>query len=196
MHNPQGVLYGRIPGYHLSELGHRMAEVAATSLTGHPVRALFASPLQRTQESAMPWATRFGVDITTDERLIEPHNWFEGQRMREAIRRPAAWPRLAWPFRPSWGEPYISVRLRMFGAIEDAWNAVDDGEVVLVSHQMPIVMVARSVADQRLYHDPRQRRCSLSSITTLAREGDRFVEVDYQEPAAHLLAQALDLGAV
>ena len=196
MHNPDGVLYGRIPGYHLSELGHRMAEVSAASLTGHPVRALFASPLQRTQESALPWATRFGLDITTDERLIEPHNWFEGKRMREAIRRPDAWPRLAWPFRPSWGEPYVSVRLRMFGVIEDAWNAVDDGEVVLVSHQMPIVMVARSVADKRLYHDPRRRRCSLSSITTLAREGDRFVEVDYQEPAADLLASAIDLGAV
>ena len=196
VHNPDGVLYGRIPGYHLSELGHRMAEVSAASLTGHPVRALFASPLQRTQESALPWATRFGLDITTDERLIEPHNWFEGKRMREAIRRPDAWPQLAWPFRPSWGEPYVSVRLRMFGVIEDAWNAVDDGEVVLVSHQMPIVMVARSVADKRLYHDPRQRRCSLSSITTLAREGDRFVEVDYQEPAADLLASAIDLGAV
>lgn len=196
VHNPDGVLYGRIPGYHLSELGHRMADAAAESLTGRPIRALFASPLQRTQESALPWATRFGVDITTDERLIEPHNWFEGKRMREAIRRPDAWPRLVWPFRPSWGEPYVSVRERMFAAIADAHASVESGEVVLVSHQMPIVTVARSVADRRLYHDPRQRRCSLSSITTLAREGDRFVEVSYQEPAKDLLAASTDLGAV
>ncbi len=196
VHNPERVLYGRIPGYHLSELGHRMADVAAASLTGHPVRALYASPLQRTQESAAPWAKRFGLDIVTDERLIEPHNWFEGKRMREAIRRPEAWPRLVWPFRPSWGEPFVSVRERMLAAVTDAWNSVDSGEVVIVSHQMPIVTVSRSVRGKPLFHDPRQRRCSLSSITTLRREGDRFVEASYQEPAKDLLAASIDLGAV
>lgn len=196
MHNPERVLYGRIPGYHLSELGHRMADVAAASLAGHPVRALYASPLQRTQESAAPWAKRFGLDIVTDDRLIEPHNWFEGKRMREAIRRPEAWPRLAWPFRPSWGEPFVSVRERMLAAVTDAWNSVDSGEVVMVSHQMPIVTVSRSVRGKPLFHDPRQRRCSLSSITTLRREGDRFVEASYQEPAKDLLAASIDLGAV
>ena len=66
----------------------------------------------------------------------------------------------------------------------------------MVSHQMPIVMVARSVKGLRLFHDPRNRRCTLSSITTLAREGGRFVEVDYREPAGELLAQSIDLGAV
>ena len=84
----------------------------------------------------------------------------------------------------------------MLAAIEDAWAASSGGEVVMVSHQMPIVMVARSVKNLRLVHDPRKRRCTLSSITTLAREGDRFVEVDYQEPAAELLATAIDTGAV
>jgi broad specificity phosphatase PhoE len=196
VHNPDGVLYGRIPGYHLSELGHRMADVAAASLAGHPVRALYASPLQRTQESAAPWSKRFALDIVTDERLIEPHNWFEGKRMREAVRRPDAWPRLAWPFRPSWGEAFVSVRERMLGAVTDAWNSVDSGEVVMVSHQMPIVTVSRSVRGLPLFHDPRQRRCSLSSITTLRREGGRFVEASYQEPAKDLLAASIDLGAV
>jgi broad specificity phosphatase PhoE len=196
VYNPERVLYGRIPGYHLSELGHKMADVAAASLTGHPVRALYSSPLQRTQESAAPWAKRFGLDIVTDDRLIEPHNWFEGKRMREAIRRPDAWPRLVWPFRPSWGEPFVSVRERMLAAVTDAWNSVDSGEVVMVSHQMPIVTVSRSVRGKPLFHDPRQRRCSLSSITTLRREGDRFVEASYQEPARDLLAASIDLGAV
>ena len=84
----------------------------------------------------------------------------------------------------------------MLAAIEDAWAAADGGEVVMVSHQMPIVMVARSVKKLRLVHDPRNRRCTLSSITTLAREGDLFVEVDYQEPAKELLETAIDSGAV
>ncbi|MDO7880865.1 histidine phosphatase family protein [Salinibacterium soli] len=196
VHNPDGILYGRIPGYHLSELGHRMAAMAAESLRGRDVVKLVASPLQRTQESAQPWADLFGLPIETDERIIEPHNWFEGTRMRRRLRNPVSWPRLANPLRPSWGEPYDSVKKRMFAAIDDAWASVDSGEVVLVSHQMPIVMVARSVAGRAPFHDPRKRRCTLSSITTLRREGERFVEVDYQEPARELLAASIDLGAV
>ncbi|MBG6055365.1 broad specificity phosphatase PhoE [Salinibacterium sp. CAN_S4] len=198
VHNPDGILYGRIPGYHLSELGHAMAAVAAASLAGHPIAALYASPLQRAQESAAPWAERFGLQINTEERIIEPHNWFEGRKFEfpGALKHPSAWPKLVNPLRPSWGEPYRDVESRMLAAIAAAWAKPEGGEVVMVSHQMPIVMVARSVKGMRLFHDPRNRRCTLSSITTLAREGDRFVEVDYQEPAGDLLARSIDLGAV
>jgi broad specificity phosphatase PhoE len=199
VHNPDGVLYGRIAGYHLSELGHRMAEIAATSLAEHPVTALYASPLQRAQESAEPWSKQFGLDITTDDRLIEPTNRFEGKTFEfgpKVLLRPASWPLVVNPFKPSWGEPFASVADRMLAVLEDAWNSVDSGEVVMVSHQMPIVMVQRYVTGRKLYHDPRRRRCSLSSITTLTRENDVFVETGYAEPAAPLLAQAADLGAV
>ena len=171
--NPEGVLYGRIPGYHLSELGHRMAAAAAKSLAGRPVTALYASPLQRTQESAQPWADQFSLPIITDDRIIEPHNKFEGQKFAfspKILARPKSWPLVVNPLRPSWGEPFVDVAARMFAAIDDAWEAADGGEVVMVSHQMPIWMVARAVAGNRLYHDPRKRRCNLSSITRLTRE--------------------------
>lgn len=193
------MLYGRIPGYHLSDLGHRMADAAAESLAGHPVTALLASPLQRAQESAEPWSKKFELEVATDERLIEPTNRFEGKTFEfgpQLLMRPASWPLVINPFKPSWGESFASVADRMLAVIEDAWNSVDDGEVVMVSHQMPIVMVQRYVTGRKLYHDPRKRRCSLSSITTLQLVDDVFAEVDYQEPAAELLAQAADFGAV
>lgn len=199
VHNPQGVLYGRIPGYHLSELGHRMAAVAADSLVGHPITALYASPLQRAQESAQPWSERFGLDIVTEDRIIEPTNKFEGKTFEfgpQVLLRPQSWPWVINPWLPSWGEPFASVADRMLAAIEDAWSSADGGEVVMVSHQMPIVMVQRYVSGRRLPHDPRKRRCSLSSITTLERRDDVFVEVGYSEPAADLLSQAADFGAV
>jgi broad specificity phosphatase PhoE len=204
VHNPDGILYGRIPGYHLSELGHRMAAAAAQSLSGRPVTGLFASPLQRAQESAQPWAEAFDLEIVTDERLIEPTNKFEGKKFEfgpQVLTRPQSWPWILNPFRPSWGEPFTSVADRMMAVIEDAHASVDEGEVVLVSHQMPIVMVQRLLSGRKLYHDPRKRRCSLSSITTLAlrdpaEEGPRFIEVNYQDPAAELLAQSIDFGAV
>ena len=188
VHNPDRILYGRLPGYHLSELGHKMADVAAASLADRPLTALYASPLQRAQESAQPWSERYGLSITTEER--------SRFRLPHVLGNPRAWPQLINPMKPSWGEAFLSVEARMLEAIDEAWNAADGGEVVMVSHQMPIVMVARSVKKMRLAHDPRNRRCTLSSITTLAREGKGFVEVDYQEPAGELLAASIDLGAV
>lgn len=197
--NPDGILYGRLPNFRLSELGQRMASSAAESLEGHPVTALYASPLQRAQESAAPWAKKFAVSVVTDERIIEPHNKFEGKKFEfgpKVLAHPRAWPWIINPFTPSWGEPFVSVESRMLAAMNDAWDASEGGEVVFVSHQMPIWMVARSVAGKPLFHDPRKRRCNLSSITTLTRVGSRFVETNYQDPARNLLAESVDFGAV
>jgi len=204
--NPDHVLYGRIPGFGLSELGAKMAKVSADSKIGRPITRLYASPLQRTQESAAPWSADFGLEINTDDRLIEPWNDFEGTAGfgAKVLRNPKFWPKLRNPFKPSWGEPYASIAARMLLAIEDAWNATESGEVVLVSHQLPIWMVHRELAGERLFHDPRRRRCALSSITTLVAHpsavsgtgGVTFAEVDYQDPAAALQASAIDLGAV
>jgi broad specificity phosphatase PhoE len=197
--NPDGVLYGRIEGFGLSVLGQRMAEAAALFLQNReaPIRGLIASPLQRTQESAAPWARRFDLAIQTDDRLIEPTNRFEGRQtgIRQTLTHPAEWPWIANPLKPSWGEAYASIAARMLKAVDAAWQSVDDGDVVLVSHQLPIWMVHRSITGARLFHDPRRRRCSLSSITTLERRRGAFVEVDYREPAAALLAAAVDSGA-
>lgn len=203
--NPDGVLYGRIPGFHLSELGASMAAGAADHLAGRPLAALYSSPLQRAQESAAPWASAFGLEIRTEDRLIEPTNKFEGGTLEfgpSLLRHPHTWPWIVNPFKPSWGEPFASVAARMIAAIDDASAGADGGEVVMVSHQMPIVMVQRAVAGKKLWHDPRQRRCTLSSITSFERidqvapGSPRYREVDYQEPATALLARAVDTGAV
>jgi broad specificity phosphatase PhoE len=206
--NPQGVLYGRLPGYGLSDLGRMMAKMAADDLVARerPVAALISSPLQRTQQSAEPVAAAFGLEPTLDDRVIEPENRVEGQRMRGrggALRDIRNWGLLMNPWEPSWGEPFRSVADRMMAAIEDAWSSVGEGDVVIVSHQLPIWMVHRHLAGSSLSHDPRRRRCALSSITTLALQsaagsaaGRRFVEVGYTNPAVGLAAQATDLGAV
>ena len=201
VHNPNGILYGRIPGYHLSELGRLMAASAADALKARdaPVARIISSPLQRAQESAEAFAAVFGLPIETDERLIEPTNKFEGETFEfgpQVILKPRSWPWVVNPFRPSWGEAYRSIADRMLAAIEDAWSGTPGGDVVLVSHQLPIWTVARELTGDKLYHDPRKRRCSLSSITTLERDGERFVEVGYENPAGDMLARAVDNGAV
>ncbi|SIO08642.1 histidine phosphatase family protein [Agromyces cerinus] len=204
--NPQGVLYGRLSGFGLSDLGRSMAQAAADDLVARdrPIVALVSSPLQRTQQSAEPIAAAFGLEPTLDDRVIEPENRFEGKRMRGpdgALRDIRNWPLLVNPWEPSWGEPFRSIADRMLAAIGDAWQSVDGGDVVVVSHQLPIWMVHRRLAGVSLAHDPRRRRCALSSITTLepsTGSGSRhgFVEVGYTDPAAGLAAEATDVGAV
>lgn len=199
--NPQGVLYGRLPGFGLSDLGRRMADAAAADLQSHrrPVSAIVSSPLQRTQQSAEPVAERFGLEVRLDDRIIEPTNRFEGKRMtgrESALRDVRNWSYLVNPWEPSWGEPFRSIADRMIQAMTDAADSVDAGDVVMVSHQLPIWMAHRRVTGKSLAHDPRRRRCALSSITTFERRNGRFVEVGYRDPASGLSAQATDVGAV
>jgi broad specificity phosphatase PhoE len=196
VHNPRRVLYGRLPGYGLSADGRRMARQAARYVhgLGRPIGALVASPLQRTRESAEPFTELFGLEPVIDERVIEPTNVFEGKRMSRALRNPLNWRHLARPEIPSWGEPYAQVVDRMEHAMHDAWTRTESGDVVIVSHQLPIWVTHLSVAGLPTRHDPRVRRCALSSVTSFELVGDVWRETDYVEPAS--TADAVDVGAV
>ena len=75
VHNPRRVLYERIAGYRLSEAGRLMARVAAEHVQslGRPVSALVCSPLERTRESAEPFAEIFGAvkgDFYAIDRML------------------------------------------------------------------------------------------------------------------------------
>ena len=194
VHNPRRVLYGRLPHYRLSEAGRAMARSAAEYVQGldRPVTTLRCSPLQRTQESAEPFSEIFGLTPALDERVIEPANVFEGTNMRRSLRDPRNWWHLRNPSVPSWGEPYTSIAERMEQAMNSAWNETERGDAVIVSHQAPIWIAHLHVAGLRLRHDPRTRRCALSSVTSFERVGDVWREVGYAEPAA----AGIDLGAV
>ena len=194
--NPRRVLYGRLPGFVLSPDGERMAGAAALHVKAldRPVSALVCSPLERTRQSAQPFADLFGLEPVADERVIEPVNVFEGKQMRRAVTNPWNWRHLARPSVPSWGEPYTAIVARMLGAIDEAWDAAGSGDVVIVSHQAPIWLTHLAVAGLPLRHDPRSRRCSLSSVTSFERRAGGWVEVEYAEPAT--TAGAVDVGAV
>jgi broad specificity phosphatase PhoE len=184
--NPQHLMYGRLPGYHLSAAGRRMAERTAKALLDRDITYLVASPLERAQESAEPLAIALGLPVHTDERLIEAGNSFQGHRFGPGDRawlHPRAWPRLRNPLRPSWGEPYLVIAARMWAATTAARDAADGHEAVCVSHQLPIWTLRRYVERKRLWHDPRRRQCALASVTSLTFEGDRVVDVAYREPA-------------
>ncbi len=184
--NPRGVLYGRIPGYHLSEAGRVMAKTAADFLAGRDITVLRSSPLERALETAEPIGAELGLPVEADERLIEPWNHFEGMRFAVgdgALRRPRHWMHLWNPFRPSWGEPYRQVAARVLAAVGDAASAANGHEAVCVSHQLPIWVTRRSVEGRRLWHDPRRRECALGSVTSVTFVDGKVTGVTYAAPS-------------
>ena len=190
VHNPEGVLYGRRDGFHLSDLGVRMAQRVADVVGDRDIVHVRSSPLERAQETAAPLAAARGVEVVLDERVIESTNVFEGKRFGVgdgALRRPSAWRHLWNPLKPSWGEPYKQVVARMMGAVDDARDAARGHEAVLVSHQLPI-WITRLAAEKRSFlHDPRKRQCTLCSLTSLHFTGDSLTQVTYSEPAGDLI---------
>ena len=186
VHNPDLVLYGRLPGFRLSEDGLQMAKDAADALKDRDVVHLVSSPLQRAQETAQPTAEQFGLEVHVDERIIESENAFEGKKVGVgdgALSDPASWPLLRNPFRPSWGEPYVVIAARMWAAAQDARDAARGHEAVCVSHQLPIWTLRRFAEGRRLWHRPDRRLCGLASLTSLTFDGDDLLLVTYSEPA-------------
>ncbi|GHC95854.1 histidine phosphatase family protein [Nocardiopsis terrae] len=187
VYNPERVLYGRLPGYHLSDRGQQMAEMAADWFEGHDIAALFSSPLDRTQETAVPLQKAFDLPVTLDDRLIESDNKFEGMALSaRSARDPRVLRRLYNPFKPSWGEPYQEIVSRMVEVIKAVRRAAWGREAVCVSHQLPIWTARRAAESKRLWHRPDQRECNLASVTSLTFTDQKLVSVSYAEPAAAL----------
>ncbi|HWC80920.1 MAG TPA: histidine phosphatase family protein [Pseudonocardiaceae bacterium] len=185
VHNPDHVLYGRLPGYKLSDRGQQQALVVAEHLRGRDVVHAVSSPLDRAQQTIAPIAASHRIDPEIDENLIEAANIFEGKRVAVgdgALRDPRNWPILINPFKPSWGEPYLDIAHRMLGALYRARAAAEGHEAVCVSHQLPIWTLRRFCEGHRLWHDPRKRQCSLASLTSFEFADEKLVGVRYADP--------------
>jgi broad specificity phosphatase PhoE len=186
VHNPEGILYGRIAGFGLSESGRSMAARIADHVADFDITHLVSSPLQRAQETAAPIAERLRLPIHTDQRLLEPTNVFEGTRFGVgdgALKRPANWKHLRNPFRPSWGEPYTEIAARMLAAVQDARAAAVGHQALCVSHQLAIWTLRRFLERRPLWHDPRKRECGLASLTSITFDDSAFSGISYAEPA-------------
>lgn len=191
VNNPQGILYGRRDGFHLSDLGVKMATRIAESIGERDIVHMRTSPLERAQETAAPLAAVKGLTPEIDPRVIESTNKFEGISFGEGamtlVKRPHLWRHLYNPFKPSWGEPYDEMAARMLAAVHDARDAARGHEAVIVSHQLPIWTLRLHAEQKSFVHDPRKRQCTLCSLTTLHFTGDELTRVSYSEPAGDLI---------
>jgi len=190
VHNPDGVLYGRMSGFHLSGLGVKMARKVADTIGDRDITHLVASPLERARETAIPLSEMRGLDVAVDERVIESSNVFQGEGFGPGARtllRPTAWRHLWNPLKPSWGEPYVDIVDRMMAAVHDARDAARGHEAVIVSHQLPIWITRLHTEQRSFVHHPKRRQCTLCSLTSLHYEDDELRRVTYSEPAGDLI---------
>ncbi len=197
VYNPDKILYGRLPDFHLSDKGRAQAARVADWLSTHDITYVVASPLERAQETAGPIAATHGLAIDTDDDLIESTNVFEGERVSPgdgALRNPRNWWHLRNPRQPSWGEPYEHIAERMQTALYRARDKAIGHEAVCVSHQLPIWTLRRYVEGRRLWHRPDRRQCGLASLTSLTWEDGALVAVTYSEPAVAAAARVADTG--
>ena len=191
--NPQKILYGRQPGWRLSTRGQQMAETLGEWSKSINLGALHVSPLQRAQETATPIARAHGIEITTDERLIEAANIFEGKSFElgsGVLKHPTSWRHLYNPWKPSWGEPYEEQINRMLAAVFAARKAANGKDAIVVSHQLPIWTLRSAIEGRSLLHDPRKRICTLASVTSVHFDDEGVISgLSYSEPAGHLLPE-------
>jgi broad specificity phosphatase PhoE len=182
--NPKGIIYGRLPGFHLSERGQRQAAAAAERLKDANVGAIWASPLERAQETAGFIAHTHGLEIKTDDRLLESLNSFEGvgKTAYALLRNPRHWWRFRNPVKPSWGESFRDIQARMTSAISEAFITAGDRDVVVVSHMTPVIVARNSLARRRVPPWLPVTPCQTGSVTTLVLEEGKVMSASYFAP--------------
>lgn len=177
--NPGNVWYGRLEGFVLSERGLRQTQALAAHFADRDIEAIYSSPLERAVQTAE--AIAGDAPVKVDEDLIESLTKLQGMPgdMR-LFRNPLNFRHFVNPLRPSWGEPYASIRERMGRALTLIRDAHAGGEAIAVSHMTPI-LVARLMFEG----NPRPPwraglPCGRASVTTLEFEGDRYVSTRYE----------------
>lgn len=182
--NPKGVIYGRLPGYHLSERGRLQAKAASERLQDADIGALWASPLERAQETAAIIAEPHNMEIVTDERLTESDSTLEGvgKSLKALFADPRHWWKYRNPFTPSWGESFGQIRARMVAAIEEASEQAGGKDVVVVSHQTPVLVARLALSRRRVPPWLGLAPCQTGSVTSLTLQDGKVLAAAYFAP--------------
>lgn len=165
-------LYGRRPGVHLADAGVAQAQAVAErigALGKGRVKAVYASPLERTRETAAPIAKATGLRVRRNAGLLELDVGDWTGRKLSALRKLKAWStvqRYPSGFRFPGGESFLEMQSRIAGTIDDLAAQHAGQTIVAVSHADPIrALVAHTMGThldlfQRIVVSP----CSVTAI--------------------------------
>lgn len=202
VNNPGKVVYERLPGFPLSDVGRVQAKRLASFLATRPeavrASAFFSSPLDRTMETAgyvleavnhqRAKENLTPLSIVTDERLLEARNRYKGQRLghgEASLFRNGNLLRFLDLRTPGWGEPYDSIAARMADFAFEKADEFVGGSVIVVSHESPIWTLRHYLETGRAATNVLTRKTALASVTALSLEAGahRLVGVCYKDPS-------------
>jgi len=136
------LLPGRAPGLHLSDDGRAQADAVAERIARlKSVDAIYASPLERTRETAAPIAAARGLKVKADRGLLEADIGEWTGRELKAVRKLPEWKTVQHHpsgFRFPGGESFLDIQHRMVATVDRLRAAHPGGTVVAVSHADPI----------------------------------------------------------
>lgn len=214
--NPNHVLYERLPGFHLSARGVRMAQATAKYIATVPqmrgITAIYSSPLERTRETAREIenalrkiadssyvkahcdedsAQSQESDIILDKRLIEAGNNFRGKRIgygEGALWKNDNWKLVANLWKPSWGESYRSIATRVGDFVREQVRKHPGEQIVAVTHESPIWSYRHLLETGHAEHNMLLRHTALASITSITYDCEtlRVLSITYVDPAGRV----------
>lgn len=214
--NPNHVLYERLPGFHLSARGVRMAQATAKYIATVPqmrgITAIYSSPLERTRETAREIenalrniadsayvkahcdedsAQSQESDIILDKRLIEAGNNFRGKRIgygEGALWKNNNWKLVANLWKPSWGESYRSIATRVGDFVREQVRKHPGEQIVAVTHESPIWSYRHLLETGHAEHNMLLRHTALASITSITYDCEtlRVLSITYVDPAGRV----------
>lgn len=203
VHNPDHILYERLPGFHLSDRGRRMAEATARYLAASPqtntAAAIYSSPLDRTRETAQAILTALNetrmarneepLELVTDQRIIEAGNNFRGTRIGHgegALWRNGNWKLVTNLWKPSWGESYRQIAARVGAFAQEKVREHAGQQIIVVSHESPIWSYRHLLETGHPEHNMLLRHTALASVTSITYDSEtgNVMSITYVDPAA------------
>jgi len=203
VHNPDHILYERLPGFHLSDRGRRMAEATARYLAASPqtntAAAVYSSPLDRTRETAQAILTALNeirmarneepLELVTDQRIIEAGNNFRGTRIGHgegALWRNGNWKLVTNLWKPSWGESYRQIAARVSAFAQEKVREHAGQQIIVVSHESPIWSYRHLLETGHPEHNMLLRHTALASVTSITYDSQtgNVMSITYVDPAA------------
>jgi broad specificity phosphatase PhoE len=183
-YNKRMRIAGRLPDVHLNKKGLQQAQTLAGKLASLPIKAIYASPLERTQETAGPLAKALKLDVILLPGLLETDCGEWQDQSVKRLRRLKIWRSLQHSpslFRFPGGETVLECQHRMVQVIEALRQTHASQDLVACfSHSDPIKMLVAHYLGMPLDHFQRLG-ISTASITVLqvSETGSHLVMLNY-----------------
>jgi broad specificity phosphatase PhoE len=184
--NPDSVIYGYLPNFPLSATGRQQAEVVGRYLSQNPIRAIYTSPLQRTQETAVLLAAELSptppILVRSDLVEAEFGRYLQGTRHRDVVwRKPRWWIHMAWPGLVPGDESVSSMAGRVGQAIQEGLRDHRGKAFVCISHGDPIQAWWATI-EGRWPWALHRLQCAKGGMLELRYQDDQLVSKSYLSP--------------